>query len=504
MLARKSSLLFTVNMIRSFLGFVSTMVIARWMGAEALGTIGYLLGLLGMVAVLLDMGFAFAHLKRVSETREDPAVLIGTFLVLKTVLIVVFLIAVTLLPSVKDYLGQPLFQGQDERYVYCTIAAFYVLHSLSSVFLFTFEARLESAKQSAAGLVSSLLSFVAKTIVAIFGLGIVALSSAYLIEPLALLICALLLLNGYRIARPQREHLGSYIRYTLPITLNTAVGMVMGNVSPVILKAFWTSTEVGYYTSVLGFGVLLDRLASTVAILFLPQASSDAARGNLGEIRRRLFVIERYVLTVLVPLGVVLIIFSHQVVITAFGPEFAPAAPVLMALVTKSILSAIFSPYALILYAIEKQKYLVISNTLGLLTLLFTNAVLVPDQAWGLSLPGLRGTGSAIALAAMTLVSGIVQVGTVRWSTSIGFYWKALLHLLAGAIMYLVMQVGRSTAPMSMWAQIPLLTALGLGAYLAALRLMGLFTRADAQVFLNMLHPRKMMEYIVSELGERG
>ena len=41
MLARKSLLLFTVNMAGSALGFLSTIVIARWMGAAALGTLGY-------------------------------------------------------------------------------------------------------------------------------------------------------------------------------------------------------------------------------------------------------------------------------------------------------------------------------------------------------------------------------------------------------------------------------------------------------------------------------
>jgi len=499
-LARKSLLLFIVNMARSFLGFLSTVVIARWMGAEALGTVGYLLGLLGLLAVCLDMGFAFAHLKRVSDSKEDPAALIGTFLLLKTALVLVFLIAAILLPFVKGYLGQPLFQSLDERYAYYVIAAFYILHSLSSVFLFTFEARLETAKQSAVAFVGSLLSFAAKALVAIFGLGVIALSGAYLIEPLAFLIFALLLFSGYRVVRPRREHFASYIRYTLPLTLNTIAIMVIANVNPVLIRAFWTTAEVGYYTSVLGFAVLLDRVASTVTILFFPQASSDAARGDWEEIRRRLFVIERYVLTVLVPLGVVLIFFSNEVVVTAFGTEFAPAAPILMCMVANSILSAIFQPYSTVLYAIEKQRYLLISSMLGLLTLLLLDAALVPNQMLGVSLAGLSGTGAAMALVAMTIAGGIIQVKAVSRYAKIGFYWKALLYLLAGGIMYLLMRAGSGLVAMPVWLAIPLLTALGLGAYLTSLILLGQFTRADAQVLLNMLHPSKMIAYISTEL----
>jgi len=72
--------------------------------------------------------------------------------------------------------------------------------------------------------------------------------------------------------------------------------------------------------------------------------------------------------------------------------------------------------------------------------------------------------------------------------------------VLAGGIMYLLMRAGSSLVAMPVWLAIPLLTALGLGAYLTSLILLGQFTRADAQVLLNMLHPSKMIAYISTEL----
>jgi O-antigen/teichoic acid export membrane protein len=50
MLARKSLLLFATHLTNSLLGFASTFVVARLMGPEILGTVGYLLGLIGLVA----------------------------------------------------------------------------------------------------------------------------------------------------------------------------------------------------------------------------------------------------------------------------------------------------------------------------------------------------------------------------------------------------------------------------------------------------------------------
>lgn len=500
MLARKSLLLFAVNMAGTVLGFLSTMVIARWMGAAALGTVGYLLGLLGLLSVCLDMGFAFAHLKRVSESQDDPAPLIGAFLAIKLALAAVFLIAALLLPVVRSYGGQTLFQNSSERTAYYVIAATYVLHSLSSVFLFTFEARLETAKEGLVAFAGSLVSFVVKAAAALLGLGVVALSGGYLIEPVTLLVCALFLFRGYRIARPRRQHLQSYVHYTLPITLNTAVTLAIANVNPVFIRSFWSNVEVGYYTSVLGFASLLDRVAMTVATLFLPQASNDAAHGDWGEIRRRLRVIERYVLTMLVPLAVLLVFFSREIVVIALGAEFVAATPILTFLVFKSVVTAVFQPYSTVLYAIEKQRYLVISSLVSLVTLLVADALLVPQRLGGRTLPGLGGAGAALALALMSVAGGIVQARVVSRLAHIEPYWKALLFFVAGALMYALMWGGGKLVHMSIWLKVPALTVVGLASYLLALAVLGLFTRDDARVYLNVLHPQRMIDYVSSEL----
>jgi O-antigen/teichoic acid export membrane protein len=503
-LARKSLLLFTVNMAGSVLGFLSTIVIARWMGAAALGTVGYLLGLLGLLAVLLDMGSGLAHLKRVSETDQDPAPLIGTFLILRVALTALFLIAVLGLPLAKASLGQPLFSSRDEQYAYYMIAAFYVFHGLANVFLYTFEARLETAKETIPDFAGSLLSFIAKVVVAGFGLGVVALSGAYWVEQVTRLFMALLLFSGYHIARPRREHVLSYVRYTMPLTLNTALSLIVANVNPVLIGAFWTAEQVGYYTAVLGFGAVLDRVASTLMVLFFPQASSDAAQGRWDEIHRRFRVIERYMLTVLVPFGIALVFFSREVVIVALGSEFEPAIPILVALALNSILAAVFQPYRAVLCAIEKQGYLVTSGVAGLTALLTVDLLLVPRQVFGFSLSGLAGTGAAIALLAMTMSGGIVQVLATRRHVGIGLYRQAAWHLLAGAVMYGVMHICGRLAPRPFWLMLPLCALSGFGAYIVVLVLARQFGWADVKVFVNVFQPRKMAEYISAELDRRN
>jgi O-antigen/teichoic acid export membrane protein len=276
--------------------------------------------------------------------------------------------------------------------------------------------------------------------------------------------------------------------------------MIVANVNPVVIKAFWDAAQVGYYTSVLGFGLVIDRVASAVTVPFLPKASSDVAKGNPEEVRRRVSVIERYMLTVLMPVGVIFIFFSADIVTVALGAEFAPAMPVLVCLVINSALTAVFQPYRVVLYAIERQSDLVLSSAVGLAVLLLADALLVPSRLGTLSLPGLGGTGAAIAMVVMTLSSGVIQVRTASQHAGTGFYWKAVLHLLAGLAMYAAMILLGSVISASLWLRLPLLTLVGLAVYLGVLVPLRQFTCNDVQVFLNMLHPQRMLEYISTEL----
>lgn len=501
MTARKSLLLFVVSMFGSVLGFLSTVVIARWMGAEALGTIGYLLGLLGLLGIVLDLGFAQAHLKRVSESDADPAPLVGTFLLIKASLCFLFLLLVVILPWLKPDLGQALLASRQVRRAYYVLAVFYVVHSLASVFLFTFEARLETAKETIPDIGGSLLSFLAKAAVAILGLGTVALSGAYLVEPVVKLLLGGILFRGYRIGRATRQHLVNYTRYAAPLMLNSVINMIVSNLNPVVIGAFWSAADVGYYTAVLGFSLVVDRVASAVAVPFLPRVSGDVAKGNWAEMRNRTNVAERYLLLVLVPVAVLLLFFSKDIVDLTLGAGFGPSGPIMMVLILSSVTAAVFIPYRMVLYAVERQRDLVVSSLVGLAVLVMADGLLIPARLGTWPLTGLRGLGAALALALMNLVSGLVQVAAAGRHAGTALYKRGALIFLAGMAMYLGMAATRALVPAALLVRILLCSIVGMIAYLATLVLVREFTRADAEVFLNILHPQQMLDYVSQELG---
>jgi hypothetical protein len=101
----------------------------------------------------------------------------------------------------------------------------------------------------------------------------------------------------------------------------------------------------------------------------------------------------------------------------------------------------------------------------------------------------------------MTVAGGIAEARAANQSARVGFYWRSVLHLLAGGAMYLAMHLAGQSVREPLWIKAVLLMSLGTGVYVATMTLLGLLTRNDIEVFANMLNPRKMLEYISGELG---
>jgi len=497
MRARKSALLLVVSLIRSGLGLISTLVVARFMGPTALGTITYLFGLVGLLAIVSDLGFSVAHLKRASEPTADLGACTGTFLTVKLGLCLVLLLVILGTPSVSKALGRPVVEGVEQTLAYYLIALVPLLNNLSQVALYTFEARQESARQSMATFLGGVATAIARIMVAVLGLGLVALSLAYSMEAIVVFIAAILLFRGYPLGRPRRETWIGYSQYAMPVLATTILSTITLNVSPVMIERLGNVTEVGYYGSVLGIATLIGRFSSAAMVVFFPQASEDAYLGQLDEIQRRLFVIERHLLNLTVPLAVLTMYFSPQIVNWVLGPDFLPAASVLAVLIVDAVITTFFQPYGMAVYAMGKPQYMVRSGLIQLGTLLAGSLILIPQRAGGLG-----ALGAAIAMVIADTMSGLYQVYLTTRLAHIGLYGRWYAYVIAGALSYAVLRVlGSNVAGLSLSPVTPLALALaGWSVCTFCLALFGQLRHGDVRLYIDLVRPMKMWQYIRGEL----
>jgi O-antigen/teichoic acid export membrane protein len=195
-----------------------------------------------------------------------------------------------------------------------------------------------------------------------------------------------------------------------------------------------------------------------------------------------------------------LLFFSREIVELTLGTGFGASVPIMMVLILGSVTAAGSIPYRMVLYAVERQRDLVVSSCLGLVILVLANALLVPDRLGSVTLGGWKGLGSAVAMMLMNLGSGLVQYQAAKRHAGITFYKRSGLILLAGISMYLAMVAVRAVVPAALVVRVFVCSLVGVTSYLATLAVLREFTRADVQVFLNVLHPRRMLAYVSEEV----
>lgn len=158
MIARRSFLVYAVNLLGATLGYVAIFVVLRFMpnGLEALGVVAFGLGFVGSFFVLTGLGLPNAHTKRVSE-GEPLERCMGTYLLLISIQIALAAGGTVLSIYVwTEVLGRGFETPVHEQAIYVFLL-YYLALSLSGFATVTFNARLETARSQAANLAGTLV-----------------------------------------------------------------------------------------------------------------------------------------------------------------------------------------------------------------------------------------------------------------------------------------------------------------------------------------------------------
>lgn len=502
-LARKSFFQFSSRIILSLLGLVSTFFIAHYMGAEVLGTIGYLLSVLGIFAIVLDFGFGQAHIKRVSEGK-DLGKCIGTFFSLKAFFYFLFLFGIGLVLIISQKLGYPIIESPLHRTVFLLLLFSLLFKNISAAITSTFQAKQEMVKYNIPLFLGRLSQVLLIIPLALLGYGIIALSITYLIEGAILLIVALLFFKNYPVSLPDRSYLKSYFVYALPLILVIPLAQINVNINQILIKTFWDFKEVGFFFAIQTIINIPKAISHSVMMLFLPRVSQLWAEQKIKILKENTLKTLKYLSVIIIPICVLMIFFRREIILLIFGKEFLPASPLLVVFAVTVFFITLIRPYSNILYGISKHQIFPLITILGIIVLVFSNLILIPRQLFNIPMFGLGALGAAISILNSWIVYGLIIIYLVRRHTKIGLYKKTLLHLLAGAIMYSSLYLpGQLPFFNILWLKLSILPIFSLLVYGIILILFRELTRKDIHFIKKIIRPSLMTEYIKGELKNK-
>ena len=497
-IGRKSLLVFYQNVIGGLAGLAVTYLVAHYMGQSIMGIIGFSLGFIGMFYFITDLGFNYAHLKRISEGK-NLGKCVGTLVYIKIALTFGMIISFFSASAFSRYvLEKPLYPAGVPDSVILIFLAFHALISIRQIPLATYEGRRETARIQVSLIVEHFVKAFSVVVVVSLGFGVVWLSGAYLLGILASTGAAFVLwkAHGYTISRPSKEYVRSYTRFAIPIFLPSVLAAISLNIDKVTVGYFWGIDEVGIYFGAQRIAVMTLMIPTAVSSLLFPTISSLHSARNWKGIKKLHRSGLRYLSMVLVPLIVVGIIFAPTLVGIILGGQFTRSVFVLQVLLVYSLLFGLQNPFVNLINGMDRPKLAAKVATGVCVTNIALNLVLVPLEG-----PMGGAAGAAIATAISAVFGLFFNLRYARKMARVRLPRPVLKHLLAGIGTGAALFVLSFSLPgfYSPWLFIPLAAGAG-GIYLGMLATMKEFKRKDFSFFLGLLNPATMKTYVAGEL----
>jgi len=503
-LARKSLLILLNNVIGGVLGFITLAIIARELGADDLGVLGFGLSFLGMFTFIANLGFDSAHNKRVSE-GEDLGSCMGAYVTIKIILTLIMTAVALFVIVIYSYFFDG-FSSSDEEAVVFILLAYYILWSLSLIPITTFNSQRKQAKAQ----IPSIVEFLVRAPLIIFlvlsGFGIVYVALSYVAGAVVLSGLGLIFLRGYPISRPDVRILRKYGNFALPMSIIAMITTMYLYVDKVMIGFFLNTEEVGYYYGAQRIIMFVVVSAAAVAILLFPTISSHHAKGEISAINQLISSSERYLSMLIFPVVCLVIALRDPIVELILGDGFKDSGLILAFLSMYALLAILNKPYSQVLTGMGRTRLAVTITGFIFLVNFLLNLMLIPEDLFGMTLIGLGGAGAALA----TVIADSGRFVLVRRETRhlIGRTFDPLTHgkhLVASAIAAMAIFGANLlvSSDILVYLVIPELF-IGLGIYLLILVAMREFTRDDYDFFMEMIHPVKMGGYMLSEIKEKG
>jgi O-antigen/teichoic acid export membrane protein len=500
-IGRKTTLIFIIKMTLTIASFVGFFFVARFMGPEVVGMIGFALGFVG-IFMASDYGFGMAHNKRISEGLSLSECL-GAYTLIKSIITSIGVALLLLcLFFWEDVLGHG-YEDPVQRQIILIILVYYVLFSISDISTQTFGGLRQSAKQQTPELIGTFARMPVMIFVAMATLGVVVLALSYVLTGAIMLAASLFLLRKYEIKRPSKAILKSFALFAAPIAIMSLVQSVSVNVDKVIIQYFWNSTEVGYFFGVQRLTLLMLVISGSLAPIFFSSISYYHAKKAKRTIKRLVAMAERYLSMVVTPMVVFFIVLATPIIFILLSSSFLPGAQILIWLSVYGLLVALLQPYSYFLAGCNRPALLakigIFMSSLNLALLL----IFVPKSLFGIKLFGYGALGAAMATTISTFMGWITLKFYSRKVAGIRSSKRIVKHWVAGALMGVVLYfLTENFWTISRFYDLIIASIFALVCYLGFLALMKEFRKKELLYFIDILNLRKMAKYIGLELRE--
>ncbi|MBO7718872.1 MAG: flippase [Methanosphaera sp.] len=224
--------------------------------------------------------------------------------------------------------------------------------------------------------------------------------------------------------------LWTLIKFAVPVAVTALSEMAIYDIGTFVIGALMLSTDVGFYNAADPISRIPLVISLSISTVLLPAASEAYALRDNDLLQEYVVDCLRYSILTVLPLCVLISIFSLPIMIILFGSTYAPSSGVLSILVIGMSFYTIYMICSSILQGIDNPRIPMYILLVGTLINLVNNYYFVKEY-------GILGAG--IGTTITTAILMIIILFIVVRKTDIHIPWKNILRIiLANIILALV------------------------------------------------------------------
>ncbi len=414
--------------------FALSIMISRYLGAEALGVYASILVLPAIVRLLNTFGLEGMLNKKLPELNvHDPTGAEGRGLLRK---VVTLRFITTLAFAILLYNLLPVYAGWakvPEIVAYRpAIVLYFIVITLHSIFNILFMTRLRFRVVTIADSLNACFNLFLLVMFIMFDWGIRGVLFAYILSTFAQLLLYLQLARPYLSGPVKDTAMGEARRLAWTVYGINLLSIGLWTQSDIMLLNYFeiSKPNIGYYHLATSLGAMVVFALMGLGQLAQSLYSESYARDGVTGLSVTWQMTLTFCAWITVPVGVFTFCFAPEIVSALFGAEFAPVADVfriyLVYLLIAAVLGMDFNNFAM--FVLHKRKTALLIS--------FEGSVwnLILDVLW---IPQFGEKGAAFATGSAMVYIVLRQLFCMRGSVSIGKLFTPLVLVMGVSLVAL-------------------------------------------------------------------
>lgn len=465
---KNMSWLLISQIIAGICAFIWTILIARYLGVNDYGILGFAISLTGILAITVDFGIATQVVRHIATDYNSAPKYLGNVFPLKSLfsigtMFLTLIILILLKSNELTIIITLLFMIEG------------IIKSFIGLLNGSFQAFEEGKYQGIGNILLNLILLVFILIAIYTDLGIYGITISYLVANLIALIYLYYAFNK-NVTKPKFEFDKSFCKkiliYSLPFAATSILYTIYYSIDVVMLNQLVGNYATGIYNATYKLISILTLLYSVYGAVVYPVMS------KMFKNDKKLLIITfeksiKYLLLIIIPFAIATMIYSTDIVHLIYGHEYDAAASALSILIWTISLLFVNGVCNNLLNASYKEVTITKIYAIAAVFNVVLNLILIPYYSYN---------GAATATVMSDLLIMIIQLYVIyRVGVRVNKkLYSDLIKIIAGSA---ILGIALYFLNLNMWVALPV----GIIIYFAAIYILRVFDSDDKYVIKEIL-----------------